>query len=129
MRVLQKKPTILRLDENQLIGFADDGLRIHSLNLPTRDPTWDYPRGTWALVDPAYTVAGSSGEPTGPLLTKVHLFVVFTTSLRSTQDIDWAKKTKSPMIVMNPTWEDEMQAYRCVAFCTMPLWNINLLDA
>jgi hypothetical protein len=111
MRVLQKKPTLLRLNENQLIGFADDGLRIHSLNLPTRDRNWDYPRGTWALVDPAYTVADSSGEPTGPLLTNVHLFVVFTTSLKATQHYEWAEQTKASTIVMNPTWESEMRAY------------------
>jgi hypothetical protein len=112
VRILQKKPTLLRLADNQLIGFSDNGLRLHSLDFPTRDPIWDYPQGTWALTDPAYTISGSSGEPSGPLLTNTNLFVVFTSSLKATQHHEWVRQTGSPMIVMKPPLEEDIRAYR-----------------
>jgi hypothetical protein len=109
IRILQKKVTLLRLSDNQFIGFSNDGVRLHSLHLPQMDANWDYPLGTWALVD---SYCADSLEMNGPLFDNNKLFVILTTSPKVSRYHGWAERTHSPLYVMDPTYEEELQAYR-----------------
>jgi hypothetical protein len=111
LRILEGKPTLLRLDKGRLVGFSSDGMRVHSSKEPDRDDLWDYPRGTWALADPNYGEERVFGAPGGPLLHDPHLFVVFTTSPERKRFAEWAKQTISPVLVMHPIPYDELVAF------------------
>jgi hypothetical protein len=107
-RILQKKVTLLRLYDNQFISFSNDGVRLHSLLSPHIDANWDYPPGTWALVD-SYS---KDSKMDGPLLSDRKLFVILTTSPTESRYHEWAKQTDAAFYVMDPTYEEELQAYR-----------------
>jgi hypothetical protein len=107
-RILQKKHTLLRLYDDQFIGFSNDGVRLHSLGDPAMDVNWDYPLGTWALVDSYST----DSKMDGPLLDDKKLFVIFMTSPKTSRYHGWSKQTDAAFYVMDPTSEEELQAYR-----------------
>jgi hypothetical protein len=107
-RILQKKRTLLHISKDQFIGFSDDGVCLHSKEDPAMDINWDYPLGTWTLVD-SYSKAY---KMVGPLLEDYNLFVIFTTSPEISRYHGWSERTDSPLYAMDPTSEEELQAYR-----------------
>jgi hypothetical protein len=111
-RIRGKKITLLRLADNRFIGFSNDGVRLHSVLSPDMDANWNYPLGTWALAD----ISSAGTNLGGPLLVGNKLFVIVTTSPERSRYKEWSEKTYSALYVMDPTSEEELRAYRQVAF-------------
>jgi hypothetical protein len=124
---LDAKPTVLRYYEGWTVGFSKEGVK--KFRPSELDPSI-YPDGTWALIDPKFSIPSDiRGAPSG-LIDHPDFFPVFTTSLEPSRWRDWQRQRTAAICVMQPwSWQEyELSAYDHLPTEVSEFWKALIVE-
>jgi hypothetical protein len=92
---------------DDIVGFSNKEVEVFSDDSGGFLYVQEYPRGTWALTDPAFGETHIRLGPGNLLGIWPHLFTIFTTEPFEVRYKDFVKQRRAEVLVMNPfSWKE-----------------------